>query len=96
MNTTKIFVALLIVFSLSTVVFANEGKEVIILNASMGNITFHHWQHQDRLKDCTLCHASKVGGNIPGFGKDFAHKTCKGCHLATGKGPTTCKVCHQK
>jgi predicted CXXCH cytochrome family protein len=51
--------------------------------------------HQVMLKDCTKCHASAAGGKIEGFGKDWAHKTCKGCHSEMGKGPTSCKDCHK-
>jgi len=57
-------------------------------------VTFNHKAHQEALKDCTKCHAKAEGGKIEGFGKDFAHKTCKGCHAA-GKGPTGCKDCHK-
>ena len=35
-------------------------------------------------------------GKIEGFGKDFAHKTCKGCHTDGKKGPTSCKECHKQ
>jgi hypothetical protein len=62
----------------------------------MGKVTFNHKQHQERLKDCTKCHATATGGKIEGFGKDVAHKTCKGCHTEMKKGPTSCKDCHKK
>jgi hypothetical protein len=64
--------------------------------ASMGKVTFDHKKHQETLKDCTKCHAKPAGGKIEGFGKDLAHKTCKGCHQEMGKGPTGCKDCHKK
>ena len=38
----------------------------------------------------------KAGGKIEGFGKDWAHKTCKGCHQEKAKGPTKCGDCHKK
>ena len=88
-------VAALVAMSLSSVVFA-ATPEVIELPASMGKVTFHHKQHQDRLQDCTKCHATKEGGKITGFGKDIAHNTCKSCHAEMGKGPSTCKECHVK
>jgi len=58
-------------------------------------VTFNHKAHQEMLKDCTKCHASAAGGKIEDFGKDWAHKTCKGCHSQMGKGPTSCKDCHK-
>jgi len=87
-------VATLVAISFSTVVFA-AGPETIDLPASMGKVTFHHKQHQELLKDCTKCH-SKAPGKIADLGKDWAHKTCKGCHSEMGKGPTSCKDCHKK
>ena len=58
-------------------------------------VTFNHKAHQTMLKDCTKCHASAAGGKIEGFGKDWAHKTCKGCHIEMGKGPISCMDCHK-
>jgi cytochrome c553 len=71
------------------------GPETITLPAKNGNITFQHKQHQERLKDCKLCH-EKAPGKIEGFGKDVAHKTCKGCHEEKKAGPTKCGDCHKK
>ncbi len=87
-------VAMLAVTAFAGAAFASP--EVIELPASMGKVTFNHKQHQERLKDCTKCHASATGGKIEGFGKDVAHKTCKGCHTEMKKGPTSCKDCHKK
>lgn len=88
-------VAMLAVTAFAGVTFA-ASPEIIELPASMGKVTFNHKQHQERLKDCTKCHASATGGKIEGFGKDVAHKTCKGCHVEMKKGPTSCKECHKK
>jgi len=87
-------VAAVTVMSLSSVVFA-AGPESIELPASMGKVTFMHKQHQDRLNDCTKCH-SQAPGKIADLGKEWAHKTCKGCHTEMNKGPTSCKECHKK
>lgn len=95
----KIFptiVSVVVALSFSSVVFAAESPETIELPSGMGKIAFHHNQHQEKLKDCTKCHATPAGGKIKGFGKDIAHKTCKGCHSEMGKGPTSCKDCHRK
>ena len=59
-------------------------------------VKFNHKTHQEALKDCTKCHVNAAGGKIEGFGKDFAHKTCKGCHSEGKKGPTSCKDCHKQ
>lgn len=90
----KVVISMFALIAFAGTAFASP--EVIELKASMGKVTFNHKQHQERLKDCTKCHASKDGGKIAGFGKDIAHKTCKGCHSEMKKGPTSCKDCHKK
>jgi cytochrome c553 len=87
-------VSVMAVLSFSAVVWAADSPESIVLPASKGNVTFPHQKHQETLKDCTKCHSSEAGGTIEGFGKDIAHKTCKGCHSESGKGPTSCSACH--
>lgn len=86
-----IVAAALVVFSAGAVLAA----DVITLQAKNGNVTFHHKKHQETLKDCKVCH-EKGPGKIEGFGKDWAHKTCKGCHGDKGAGPTKCADCHKK
>ncbi len=71
------------------------AADTITLPAKNGNITFPHKKHQELLKDCKKCH-EKGPGKIDGFGKDFAHKNCKGCHEEMKKGPTKCGECHKK
>ena len=71
------------------------GSETIELPASMGKVTFPHKKHQEMLKDCKKCH-EKGPGKIADLGKEWAHKTCKGCHSEMKKGPTSCKDCHKK
>lgn len=70
-------------------------SDVMSLPASMGTVTFPHKAHQDLLKDCSKCH-EKGPGKIEGFGKDWAHAKCKGCHQEMKKGPTSCSGCHKK
>jgi len=60
------------------------------------DVKFNHKAHSDSLKDCTKCHTKAEGGKIEGFGKDVAHKSCKGCHTEMNKGPAACKDCHKK
>jgi flavoprotein len=83
--------AALTLFTAGTVMAA----DTITLPAKNGDITFPHKKHQELLKDCKLCH-EKGPGKIEGFGKDWAHKTCKGCHEAKKAGPTKCAECHKK
>jgi len=71
------------------------AADTMTFKASLGDVTFNHKAHQEMLKDCSKCH-EKTPGKIEGFGKDWAHKTCKGCHAEMKKGPTGCKECHKK
>lgn len=71
------------------------AADTITLPAKNGNVTFNHKMHQDTLKDCKICH-EKGPGKIEGFGKELAHKTCKGCHEEKKAGPTKCGECHKK
>lgn len=72
------------------------GPVTIELPASMGKVTFPHKKHQELVKnDCKKCH-EKAPGKIAGLNKEWAHKTCKGCHTEMKKGPTGCKDCHKK
>ncbi|HEY6874613.1 MAG TPA: cytochrome c3 family protein [Geobacteraceae bacterium] len=83
---------------ISVVAFAGSvcAADVMEFPAKMGTVTFNHKAHQEKVKGvCTTCHATAAGGKIEGFGKDFAHKTCKGCHEKSG-GPTKCGECHKK
>jgi len=86
-----------IIVALSLVAFAGSSfaADVMTFNASPGNVTFNHKAHQAKVGDCKKCH-EKGPGKIEGFGKDFAHKTCKGCHAELKQGPTSCKDCHKK
>jgi cytochrome c553 len=71
------------------------AADVMTLPAKNGNVTFNHKAHQEKVGDCKKCH-EKAPGKIEGFGKDLAHKTCKGCHEEGKKGPTKCGECHKK
>lgn len=82
------FVALLAVVAFAGSVFAADVMEF------KKGVKFNHKAHQTAVGDCKKCH-EKAPGKIEGFGKDFAHKTCKGCHAEMGKGPKSCKDCHK-
>jgi len=80
----------------STVVFATGNPETIELPAAtMGNVSFQHKKHQDMTIKCSKCHGKNTG-KIGDLGKDWAHKTCKGCHTEMSLGPTGCNDCHKK
>jgi hypothetical protein len=81
----------LVVFSAG----AAMAADVMTFPTKMGTVTFHHKEHQERLKDCKICH-EKGPGKIADFSKEWAHKTCKGCHADKGAGPTKCAECHKK
>jgi cytochrome c553 len=70
------------------------AADTMTFPAKMGDVSFNHKAHQ--AQGCTKCHATEAGGKIDGFGKDWAHKTCKGCHTELAKGPTKCGDCHKK
>ncbi|WP_243370259.1 cytochrome c7 [Geotalea sp. SG265] len=74
---------------------AAMAADTMTFPAKNGNITFDHKKHQETLKDCKICH-EKGPGKIEGFGKDKAHKLCKGCHEEKKAGPTKCGECHKK
>ena len=81
----------LIMFSAGAVMAA----DTITFPAKNGAVSFDHKKHQETLKDCKICHENGPG-KIEGFGKDLAHKSCKGCHTDKGAGPTKCPECHKK
>lgn len=88
--------AVLVVICLSAfagAAFAGDMNEFAA--PKQGKVSFPHKVHQLILKDCKKCH-NGTPGKIKGFGEDWAHKTCKGCHTTGKKGPTGCKDCHKK
>lgn len=85
----------MIVAMFAVTAFAGSAFGADVMEFKKG-VSFNHKAHAEALKDCTKCHASAQGGKIEGFGKAFAHKTCKDCHSEMKKGPTNCKGCHTK
>jgi hypothetical protein len=83
-----------VIVLISLVAFAGTAVAADVMEFKRG-VKFNHKAHQEAVKDCKKCH-EKAPGKIEGFGKDFAHKTCKGCHGEMGKGPTACKDCHKQ
>lgn len=85
----------IIVSLLAVTVFAGSALAADVIEMKKG-VSFPHKRHSEVLKECTKCHEKAEGGKIAGFGKDFAHKKCKECHVEMKKGPTSCKGCHTK
>jgi opacity protein-like surface antigen len=83
----------MLVAVLAVVAFAGSALAADVIEMKKG-VSFKHKAHGEALKDCTKCHAKPEGGKIEGFGKEWAHKSCKGCHTEMAKGPTGCKGCH--
>ena len=83
-----------IMVALCLVAFAGSAFAADSITMKKG-VVFNHKAHSEALKDCTKCHKDAAGGKIEGFGKDWAHKSCKGCHTDMKKGPTACKECHK-
>ena len=90
---------------------ANQGPETIdIFGGQSGKVPFTHAQHQNRLKDCNICHGvfpqetdaikrMKESGALKP--KKVMNLQCIKCHKEekrAGKphGPVTCSTCHQK
>ena len=103
--------ALIVSLSLAAPHAASRGPDRIdIFGGRSGNVPFPHAQHQDRIKDCNVCHSvfpqeaeaikkmKEKGALKP---KKVMNLQCIKCHKAekkTGKphGPVTCKTCHIK
>jgi hypothetical protein len=88
-----LLVAAFVVGGSLSIAFA-AGPETLTFANKMGDVTFPHAAHQKTLGSCKPCHEG-TPGKIEGFGKDWAHKTCKGCHQEKGIS-TSCKTCHKK
>lgn len=71
------------------------AADMVTFPAKNGNVSFNHKKHSEMLRECKNCH-EKSPGKIANFGKDYAHKTCKGCHEVRATGPTKCGLCHRK
>jgi len=87
--------AVITMLAISAFAASAFAADVMEFPASMGKVTFPHKMHQQLLKNCKKCH-EQGPGKIAGFGKEWAHKTCKGCHAEMQKGPSKCSECHKK
>jgi len=87
----KVATALVLILAFAVSAMA---ADTVVYPAKNGNVTFNHKAHQEKLKDCKLCHGDAAPAKIA-INKDKAHELCKGCH-AKGAGPTKCGECHKK
>jgi hypothetical protein len=89
----------------------NKGAaEIKLPGGKRGLVPFPHRRHQDKLKDCEICHSvfpQKAGiiKELKAQGKlkkkHVMNKLCNKCHRQKKReglkaGPTTCKKCHIK
>jgi cytochrome c553 len=89
----------------------NAGAaEIILEGGTSGKVTFPHQRHQEKLTDCTICHAAfpqKTGAieELKAQGKlakkQIMNELCTQCHKEKQRageksGPTTCTTCHVK
>ena len=81
-------------FFMTISVSSTTAAELLRLPATEGEVKFPHKKHQGMYKDCIICH-EKGPGKIENLGKEWAHATCKGCHLELKKGPVDCTDCHK-
>ena len=104
-----ILLSLAILVVCGMAVAANRGPANINVDGgSRGKIPFPHAQHQDRLKDCNICHSTfpqepgaidklKAAGTLKA--KQVMNTQCIKCHKEEKKagkphGPLTCSECH--
>jgi hypothetical protein len=58
-------------------------------------VKFGHKLHFETMGfACTFCHETMSGGKITGFGKNWAHAKCLGCHNNLKHAPKKCVQCH--
>lgn len=88
---------------------AFAADTMVLKGGSPGDVPFNHKVHQDKLKNCDLCHKmfAKEAGAIEKaiaagtMKKKDVMKNCQDCHKdhkAKGEaaGPVACKECHSK
>jgi len=73
---------------------AKKAPDQVTLKTKMGNITFGHESHGQRMK-CSVCHGAEIKAMAP-LGQKAGHKLCLDCHKDKKAGPTKCGDCHKK
>jgi c(7)-type cytochrome triheme protein len=81
---------------------ADKPPEKLVFETKMGNVTFEHVKHQERVKgDCKICHEKLFPqSRAPIAYKAGMHKTaeanktaCAACHVAGGTAFVTAGNC---
>lgn len=108
-NRMVFWVAGILLFSSFVNADQNKGPESVLLDGgSRGKVVLPHLTHQNRLKECNVCHeifpqktgsiqSLKAEGKLEG--KFVMNKLCIACHRAEKKagkpsGPVSCSGCH--
>ena len=101
-------IALSLLLVAGLVALAAEAPDKMVFESKLGNVTFDHAKHTERVKqDCTACHDKlfpqsrepinfKKGMHRPA---EKAKASCAGCHHNGGTAFETkgnCKKCHVK
>ena len=102
-------VVMLTVMAIGAALAQNKGaKEMKLDGGSRGEVPFTHFNHQERLGDCNVCHSlfpqssgsileNKKKGNLEK--KQVMNTLCIKCHKTEQRkgnayGPVTCSKCH--
>lgn len=112
MVTVGLTALLMVAFSLKArAVDQNRGPEKLIISGGRrGDVHLPHRQHQQRLKDCQICHQlfPQQAGSIEKFKaegklekKQVMKRLCIHCHRKQKKagrpaGPVSCHACHKR
>lgn len=108
---TAFSLVVLLLCAAGTVAAVNRGPgNIDIYGGSSGKVPFPHAMHQDREKDCNVCHSvfpqkqdaikqMKEAGSLKP--KKVMNLQCIKCHKQAKQegrphGPVTCKTCHIK
>ncbi len=103
----SVVVALVFGLAATLALAGGGGPEVITIPAKKGTVTFHHWKHQQRAKNCGVCHHYKGpdGKRVIDEKGEHAQK-CDTCHNKSFPNKhynkpmkvfhKRCKGCHKK
>ncbi|MHB8845176.1 MAG: cytochrome c3 family protein [Nitrospirota bacterium] len=93
----KKFVIAAVLLMLAAAPLAAVAADTVTLKAKMGDVTFNHKAHGEKV-GCKACHTAEPPAKFALGGKDPAHKLCGGCHTEKKAGPQAnkCMECHKK
>lgn len=79
---------------LCLLIFATSVCAVSEVIPMKNKVRFNHFNHMNYTETCFQCHVEEPA-RIKGFGKDWGHEKCKGCHTKMTRGPQRCSGCHK-